>query len=43
MDLATDTERTAHDLISEPVDLLADKYREHPQAVKPRERQGPSP
>ena len=43
MDLVTDTERTANDLISEAIDLLADKYRQHPQAVKPGERQGPSP
>ena len=27
MDLVTDTERTANDLISEAIDLLADKYR----------------
>jgi len=27
MDLGTDTERTANDLISEAIDLLAVKYR----------------
>jgi hypothetical protein len=27
MDLVTDTERIANDLISEAIDLLADKYR----------------
>jgi hypothetical protein len=43
MDLVTDTERIANDLISETTDLLADKYRQHPQAVKPRKRQRPSP
>jgi hypothetical protein len=43
MDLVTDTERTAPDLNSEAIDLLADKYRQHPQAVKPGERQGPLP
>jgi hypothetical protein len=37
------TEHTANDLISEAIDLLADKYRQHLQAVKPRKRQGPSP
>ena len=43
MDLVTDTERTAPDLNSKAIDLLADKYRQHPQAVKPRKRQRPSP
>jgi len=27
MDLVTDSQRTAHDLISEAIDLSADKYR----------------
>jgi len=40
MDLVTDTERTANDLISEAIDPLADKI---PRAVKSRKRQGPSP
>ena len=43
MDLVTDTEPTAPDLISEAIDLLTDNYRQHPHAVKPRKRQGPSP
>jgi len=43
MDLVTDTEPTAPDLISDAIDLLTDKYRQHPQAVKPRKREGPSP
>ena len=29
MDLVTDTELTANDLISEAIDLLAEKHRQH--------------
>ena len=43
MDLVTDTECTANDLIYKAIVLLAAKSRQHPQSVKPRKRQGPSP
>jgi len=42
-ELLAGTECTANELISEAIDLLADGYRQHLHAVKPRKRQGPSP
>jgi hypothetical protein len=38
--IVTDTERTANDLLSEAIDLLAEKYGERPQPPAVKKRSG---